>query len=60
MKRTEKDLVQLQIDVPMQVEQKAKLLAEDAGLSISEYFGKTVMKIAQGEEAANLPEHDRN
>ena len=50
----------MQIDVPVHVEQKAKRLAEDAGLSISEYFGKIVMKTACLEDGANLSEHEEN
>ena len=59
MTRTGEDFIQLQIDVPVHVEQKAKRLAEDAGLSISEYFGEIVMKTAVGEEGIP-PEHDDN
>jgi len=50
MKRTGEEFIQLQIHVPVQVEQKAKRLAEEAGLSVSEYFGELVMKIAGGQE----------
>lgn len=44
----------------MHIEKKARRLAEDAGLSISEYFGKLVMKNVCGDEAGNLPEHDES
>ena len=60
MKRSEKELIRLEIEAPAHVEQKAKLLAEDAGLSVSEYFGKIVMKTASGTEGANLQEHEGN
>ncbi|MEI6279448.1 MAG: hypothetical protein WCQ16_08720 [Verrucomicrobiae bacterium] len=54
MKRTGEDIIHLQIDVPVQIEQKAKRLAEEAGLSVSEYFGELVMKIADGLEGIPL------
>ncbi|MEI6071802.1 MAG: hypothetical protein WCS31_08410 [Verrucomicrobiae bacterium] len=57
MKRTGENFIQLQIDVPVQVEQKAKRLAEEAGLSVSEYFGELVMKTADGKEGIP-PESD--
>jgi len=53
------DCIHLQIDVPVQVEQKARRLAEEAGLSVSEYFGELVMKTADREEG-NLLERDEN
>ena len=56
----EHDFIHLQIDVPVHVEKKAKRLAEDAGLSVSEYFGKLLMENACGDEAGNLPEHDES
>lgn len=56
----DEEFIQLQIEVPAHVEQKAKRLAGDAGLSISEYFGEIVMKTADSANGAIRPAHDEN